>query len=296
MNLLRKNWIPYFDKYNIRINPDLHEQNITCPFHEDRSPSCSINLKQSLWFCHSGCGGGKLEDFFKDLGESEFEELSLSLQDVMEKFDLPSKAIKDSNFLPSVVLPWVNTITLPEFILDRGFSIDSAFRWGFVVSDDGSLVIPVNSLDGQMVGWVCRKMPGKMPKYVYSAGLEKSKVLFGADKITMMNNFLVIVEGSLDAIWLDQNGFDAVAILGGYISKRQFDIIEELRPTEVVTCFDNDDVGRRLTGDVFDYFSNRRLVSCANLPKNKKDIQDVKNKSEIQQIIKNRTIIYGGFV
>lgn len=34
------------------------EQSVCCPFHDDSSPSMSINLGTGLFHCHAGCGGG----------------------------------------------------------------------------------------------------------------------------------------------------------------------------------------------------------------------------------------------
>lgn len=39
-------------------------QQITrCPWHEDRTPSLSVNLEAGTWKCHAGCGSGGLIDF-----------------------------------------------------------------------------------------------------------------------------------------------------------------------------------------------------------------------------------------
>jgi len=34
-----------------------------CPFHDDRTPSLSINFEKGTWTCHGGCGSGGLFDF-----------------------------------------------------------------------------------------------------------------------------------------------------------------------------------------------------------------------------------------
>lgn len=33
-----------------------------CPFHEDRSPSFSVDVEKGVWCCHAGCGGGSVID------------------------------------------------------------------------------------------------------------------------------------------------------------------------------------------------------------------------------------------
>lgn len=39
------------------------EASASCPFHEDRRPSFSVNLETGLWRCHAGCGGGDVFAF-----------------------------------------------------------------------------------------------------------------------------------------------------------------------------------------------------------------------------------------
>ena len=39
------------------------EVKLRCPFHEDKSPSLSVNLDKGVWKCHAGCGDGGILDF-----------------------------------------------------------------------------------------------------------------------------------------------------------------------------------------------------------------------------------------
>ena len=39
------------------------EANCLCPFHDDHSPSLSVNLTSGLFHCHTGCGGGDIIEF-----------------------------------------------------------------------------------------------------------------------------------------------------------------------------------------------------------------------------------------
>src|SRR5690349_21888953 len=36
---------------------------ISCPWHEDQHPSCSLNIEKGVWKCHAGCGDGNLLEF-----------------------------------------------------------------------------------------------------------------------------------------------------------------------------------------------------------------------------------------
>jgi hypothetical protein len=41
-----------------QIRPRGAEISASCPFHDDRHPSFSINGKTGQWYCHAGCGSG----------------------------------------------------------------------------------------------------------------------------------------------------------------------------------------------------------------------------------------------
>lgn len=40
-----------------------------CPFHEDNSPSFSVNVESGLWTCHAGCGEGDAATFAERVGD-----------------------------------------------------------------------------------------------------------------------------------------------------------------------------------------------------------------------------------
>lgn len=47
------------------------ETAVHCPFHDDNTPSMSINLEKGVWCCHAGCGGGGVLDFEKRLSNCD---------------------------------------------------------------------------------------------------------------------------------------------------------------------------------------------------------------------------------
>lgn len=52
---------------------DLNAKGIgKCPFHDDVSPSFSVNEKENYWHCFSGCGGGSVIDFWMKMNEMDF--------------------------------------------------------------------------------------------------------------------------------------------------------------------------------------------------------------------------------
>lgn len=48
--------------YGIKLSGKPQE-NILCPFHDEKNPSLSVSLERGLWNCHAGCGGGDAYTF-----------------------------------------------------------------------------------------------------------------------------------------------------------------------------------------------------------------------------------------
>ena len=126
-------------------------------------------------------------------------------------------------------------------------------------------------------------------KYLYSKGLQKSKLLFGQDLIQQATEFICITEGSLDTMWLDQHDFHSVALLGAHMSKAQQALALKLPTKELVLCLDNDDAGRigleKAMNDLYPKF----MVSRIQLPKEYKDVQEIRDRELLTSIIKERT-------
>ena len=103
-----------------------------------------------------------------------------------------------------------------------------------------------------------------------------------------MNNLsnidvLFVVEGALDAMWLDQYNYPSVAILGAIKSKSQINLLGSLNPTEVVLALDNDEAGKRGIHKATVDLNNKFMLSYIKLPKNIKDVQEIRNIKDINK-------------
>ena len=152
------------------------------------------------------------------------------------------------------------------------------------------MVIPIHEPEGMRVGWVKRRPQGMSPKYLFSKGLQKKHILFGMNHIEKYRNSLCVTEGALDAMWLEQNGFNSVALLGVFLSTIQERLIIENVKQEIILCLDNDEAGRAATNAIHKRLSKQTLVSTINLPNGYKDVQDVKDKKILHKIIDERSI------
>ena len=276
--------------------------NIACPFHSDRTPSLSISLDKGVWICHSfpdECGRGKLNLLLsKFLGISSLEAERLAIDDELQMVDLLPGIEEEHEELftmPEINFPF-NEDMVPSWILKRGFNTRTLTKWGCAFDKfNGSLAVPILYDNGRNVGWLKRQPEGWNPKYLYSSGFQKSKMLFGLYHFNnfdgyIMDDSICLTEGPLDTIWLDQHFVPAVALLGLFMSKHQEKLLSSLPVKEVILCLDNDVPGRTATKNIFQRLSKYFLVSEIQLSEGIKDVQDVRDPQLLIDTIKNRTI------
>ena len=263
--------------------------NIQCPFHDDTHASCSINTDKGKWICFRGCGQGRLQVFIQKI-------LGLDKEGI-EKYLVDHTMFYDLGMFDSVAPPMDGQLLevefphtfgrVPSWIFDRDFSKTTLKRWDCGTDIYGNLIIPVKDRDSRLVGWITRQFE-REPKYLYSKGLQKSKILFGEDKLKK-SPFVCITEGSLDTMWLDQCGYSSVAILGSMLSSSQQEALIKLPTDELVLCLDNDEAGKIGIDRAMACISKSFVVSYVKLPKEVKDVQDIRDENLLEEIINNRT-------
>ena len=263
--------------------------NIQCPFHDDNHASCSINTDKGKWICFRGCGQGRLQVFIQKILGLDKEAIEKYLVDHTISYDLgmfDSVAPPIEGQLTEVEFPHILG-RVPSWIFDRHFNKTTLKRWDCGTDIYGNLIIPVKDRDSRLVGWITRQFE-REPKYLYSKGLQKSKILFGEDKLKK-SSFVCITEGSLDTMWLDQCGYSSVAILGSMLSSSQQEALIKLPTDELVLCLDNDEAGKIGIDRAMACISKSFVVSYIKLPKEFKDVQDIRDEKLLKEIINNRT-------
>ena len=133
-----------------------------------------------------------------------------------------------------------------EFLASKGLSHHS------LLNRDG-FIIPINDIDGRPVGFVsrnCRMEANEhgTRKYLNSPNTDiyrKGEILFGYDRVKRKSGKLYIVEGYLDAIYLQQVGLERVVALGS-TSMTEYhvnNILTQNDERDIVLCLDADQGG-----------------------------------------------------
>ena len=284
-------WHSILVKYGVDVSYE-DELMIACPFHLDNRASCAINLDKGVWICFAGCGQGSLKTFIQKISNKSWDEINKEV-DTFKSYDLDLDLYEDVlnlqeervNVSPPDIL---YNVPNDHWIYERGFSKEIISLWECKVNKYQDFIIPVKDMDNIDIGWITRRKAA-IPKYLYSKGFRKSQCLFGANHIKEADT-LYVVEGSLDCMWLQQNGYPAIGILGAVISRVQIDLISKYNPSEVVLCLDNDEAGFKGIDKAIVDMENRFLVTYLDMPKNYKDVQEIRDVDILHEVMNSKTI------
>ena len=287
------NWSNLLLDAGIDVPLERDQFNISCPFHIDELPSCSINVTVGKWICFAGCGQGSLVSFLSKFTGQDIQKVQQNIANSAVEFDFDF-------FEDEFPIDWMDNLPkelseveypgkrrmVPEWIFDRGFSRETLKAWDCGMNDYGDLIIPVYDAKQRLVGWMERRIDA-LPKYLYSKGLRKSQLLFGEHKIQSTQT-ICITEGALDTMWLTQNGYTSIALLGASFSYAQQNRLKALHPEEIVLCLDNDEAGQIAIDKINSCMRDSCMVSWLELPKKVKDVQDIRQQALLKQVIDNR--------
>lgn len=222
------------------------EWTVSCPVHPDRNPSCSINVRTGAWICYScGARGGikHLERIFRAraTGGSVSDDYLDGLRErAAEVINRPR--VESTNIYPEA---WLNQFDQPtDYWRKRGFGSPFASHWRLGYdTEHHAATIPLRTLKGEVIGVIRRYLSKKAkPRYKYPSGLRISQYVWGLWE-PREQPFVVITEGSVDALAMWQAGIPAVALLGSRVSDRQARIIRSIGAREIISALDNDKAG-----------------------------------------------------
>ena len=247
--------------------------NALCPLHEDSKPSFAIHLQEGGWICRAGCGqSSDLADLVQQLEGGSLRTIRTRLRNMfIDDVGLIARALnppeKEEEERDKETL-FYERGKLYKYILNRGFDAKFLKSWDVGVDTDlKAVVVPITE-DHKLVGLFRRSIKGK--HFFLSGGLDKDHTLFGLDHIPDDADTVIVVEAPLDALWLHQNGFYAVATLGSGLSYIQAQrLIKRFRI--VYLAFDNDKYGNIFNSEGVRLLQRKVALYKATYPAGKKD-------------------------
>ena len=271
-----------------------------CPFHNEKTPSFSVNEAKGFYHCF-GCGEhGDIISFVMKSENVDFKTAitELAAQAGLKMPDYKPKpaaqiAREESYFqimanacdvYQKLLFDESGKVAL-EYVRKRGFTDDmiKKYRIGYApknnviankfvnVQQDSllatgmcrrgdyglydffrdKLMFPIFNARGQIVAFSGRSLDGSEPKYINTTDTElfhKRRTIFGfnfaRDAIHRANRSIV-VEGQIDAIQMQCNGFpETVAPLGTALTEDHISMLCKAN-RNIVFCFDGDGAGQK---------------------------------------------------
>ena len=225
------------------------ELKILCPFHDDKTPSCNINIEKQLFKCHtSGCeaSGDILTLFAKYLKTTR----RVIWEDLSNRYGLDEIKAVD----PSTVEKWYNRINeakvfLPE-LYKRGIT-DAMIRKYRIGYDGSRIMIPIKDSFGQYVN-IRKYLPGNpgSKKMINMRGHGQTR-LYPIEQLKYGK--IIICGGELKAIAtaerINEFGIGAITTTSGEGSW-EYEFNEKFNGKEVYVCFDIDAEGKKATESI----------------------------------------------
>lgn len=205
---------------------------------------------------------------------------------------IPIKIVPDRELEYESYLPPVAT----EYLTARGFTGASIAAWNLGwLPDEKRIAIPARDENQRLKFLIKRAIKeGSSLKYLYTEGFPKTSLLFGACQIDLgmvSSGGLILVEGSLDVVWLHQLGFrNVVGILGTGISDEQVKIVARIRPPKIFLMFDKDSAG--VTNIQIAAKKLRKYpLYVVRYPKGKFDPQELTHSEATRQIARSVPLV-----
>ncbi len=271
-----------------------------CPFHNEKTPSFSVNEEKGFYHCF-GCGEhGDIISFVMKINNCDFRSAITELaaqaglkdpeynpkpaaQNAAEESYLKITDMAATLYQQKLFSP--DGANALEYIRRRGFTDDmiKKYRLGYAPKNNAiankfintkqdtlistglcrngnyglydffrdKLMFPIFNAHGQIVAFSGRSLDGSEPKYINTTDTElfhKRKTIFGLnfarDAIHRANRSIV-VEGQIDAIQMQTNGFpETVAPLGTALTDDHIAILCKSN-RNITFCFDGDGAGQK---------------------------------------------------
>lgn len=271
-----------------------------CPFHNEKTPSFSVNEEKGFYHCF-GCGEhGDIISFTMKTNNMEFRDALRELAD-MAGVKMPEYKPRD----PHAVAAEESYLEITrracelyhkklfepagahalEYIRGRGFTDEmiKKYQIGYAPKNNAiantfanvkqagliaaglcrrgdygmydffrdKLMFPIFNPRGQVIAFSGRSLDGSEPKYINTTDTDlfhKRKTVFGfnfARDAIYRANRTIVVEGQIDAIKMQTNGFpETVAPLGTALTEDHIGLLCKSN-RNITFCFDGDAAGQK---------------------------------------------------
>ena len=247
----------------------------TCPWHQDRRPSLTVNPERNRVHCFVCNKGADPIAWLEDRQGLSFRE---AVEELARRYAIPLpeqdpeaaaraeaehkerqrlrqwRSQQEEEFHQALLGDLEASGPAARYLEQRGISPETAITWRLGLNAS-RLMLSIRDGQGRCCGFSGRSLNGEEPKYRNSSAdllFLKSQLLFGLDQAAagiLSTGEALLVEGPLDVIQLHQAGFsNAVAAMGTALTLEQLQLLQRRGARRLLVVFDGDGAGRRATG------------------------------------------------
>ena len=285
-------------RYGLEMRSRGLERMIRCPFHADKSPSCSVNLEKKVFHCFACGEAGTVLDFvarMESCSVAEAARLVAEWQGCIDLAMMPTEARKVKSQAPQGNQPLGFTLPLDPghtYLGERGLSEATVTRFGLGSCTSGimkgRICIPILDERGRLVAyagrWPGKPLPDNQPRYLFPRGFRKSHVLFNLHRVREAKH-LVIVEGFWSVFRLDLLGIPAVALMGCTLSRQQETLLRRAMADRLSLLLDGDGAGRNATEEILPRLALHSFVRAPKVPDGAEP--DTMDEAELLAMLRN---------
>ncbi len=274
----------------------------SCPFHSEKTPSCTVYPDTQSFYCFGCAAGGDVITFIRKIENLEYIE-AIKLLAERAGLDIPTDKQGEQTARIKARILEINRETavffyksltsdssktglkyfasrglspqtikkyglgyadnswdkLKNHLLSLNFKEDELVTAGVCLSKNGNTfdlfrnraMFPIMDLRGNIIGFGGRILDDGMPKYINTMDtpvFKKSRNLFSLNFAkNSSSNRLILAEGYMDVIAINQAGFEnVVATLGTSLTSEQARLISQYAK-EVIISYDSDNAGQKAT-------------------------------------------------
>jgi len=255
-----------------------------CVFHDDHTPSCSMNLKTGVFHCFSCHAKGTVIDFVAKMENIDYEEaktkiiskgitkIEIDLMELVRRKLFPEEK-KVSEFLDESVLNKYKGF-MHKSILERIPNKEVLKQFEISYSkEQNRTILPVRNHQGKLVGITAQSINKEIPRFKTLEpikGFKKSNYLYGLN-LCKGKLLIAICEGHFDVINFYNHGFPfAVGIMGSFMSEIQKNLLTRYT-NHVVLALDNDEAGKNATKKIAEQLKGIVKINVITYPEGRKD-------------------------
>ncbi len=259
--------VGFLEGYGIDLHDtsDADEKKVICPFHDDTTPSCGVNIEKQVFKCPSCDTKGDLIDLVAG-------HMKVRRPTILEHVKKLAISDESESINGGLITAWHNILKQDSAALTllmnrKGVNAASINRF-LLGKDKDRYTIPIPDSQGKYVN-VRKWSPTDKKRKVINLKGHGKRYLFPMSALE--KDTVIITEGEFKAILLQQMGFNAMSPTGGASTwSPSWDYLFEKKVVYLI--YDVDDAGRRGAQRVArSLFRKAKQIFIVNLPIDKNE-------------------------